>query len=125
MPNTSPNPVSAGELAQLQADMASLMDQTIQITRRSVAQGATGNVVPTYGAVATVAGTLSQPTAGQLANYDYLVGSLAAWQVRLPAGTDVRASDRLVVAGQTLEVHVVLTPQSYLGAIRLLAAEVK
>jgi hypothetical protein len=72
-----------------------------------------------------VNGSLSQPTGTQLQNYDYLIGALAAWQVRVPVGTSVQATDQLHVGGQVLEVQIVLQPQTYQGAIRLLATEVK
>lgn len=125
MTNIATPPISAGELAQLQADMNSLMEQSIAIWRRSISQGPTGNVIESYALNSTVKGTLSQPTAGMLANYDYLVGSLAAWAVRVPVGTSIQATDHLIVSGQTLEVQIVLAPQSYQGAIRVLATEVK
>lgn len=111
----------------MQATANSALDLTIGIYRRTVTQDAAGRVTPTYPNTATytVAGNLAQPTAGQLANYGYRVGSLAAWQVRMPIGTDVRATDRLLVNGQVLEVQVVLAPQTYETSLLLIASEVK
>jgi len=46
--------------------------------------------------------------------------------VRLPVGTDIRVSDRLVTSdGQQLDVQVVLTPRSYPVAVQVIAAEIK
>jgi hypothetical protein len=67
---------------------------------------------------------MASPTAGQLANYGYLIGSLAAWRVNLPYGTDVQHDDQLLIAGKTLYVHVDLSPQSYNSLTTVLATEV-
>jgi len=117
--------ISAAELAQMQADATASMDLSVEIKRRGTSQGPTGNTIPTYSHLANTVCNLALPTAGQLANYGYVIGSLAAWQVRLPAGTDVTTTDYLIVSGQTLEVQVVLTPQSYPTAELVLASEIK
>ncbi len=67
---------------------------------------------------------MSQPTASQLQNFDYLIGSMAVWQVKLPIGTPVEELDHLIIAGQTLEVVKDLTPRSYPALITVLASEV-
>lgn len=125
MANVNMTPVGAGELAQLQADLNAAMDERIAIWRRATGQGQTGNTTATYALNATVNGTLAQPTGGMLQNYAYLIGDLSAWAVRLPVGTSVQATDHLVVGGQTLEVQIVLQPQSYQGVIRVLATEIR
>lgn len=118
--------ISAAELAAMQATANASADVTFDLQRRTTGQGATGNVTTSYGHVANVSGSLAQPTAGQMQNYGYKIGSLAAWQVRLPVGTDVRETDHLVTPdGQTLEVQVILAPQSYQTAVRVLASEVR
>lgn len=118
--------ISNAELAAMQAVANSAMDLTLTQKRNSPTQGPTKNVIDNYVTVATLTGNLAQPTAGMLANYNYRVGDLAAYLVRLPYGTDIRASDRLVTTdGQTLDVQVVLTPQSYATAIQCIASEVK
>lgn len=118
--------ISSAELAAMQAVAKSAMDVTLTQKRNTPTQGPTRNVIDNYAIIATLQGNLAQPTASMLANYNFRVADLAAYLVRLPVGTDIRAGDWLVTSdGQTLTVQVVLTPQSYATAIQCIAAEVK
>lgn len=67
---------------------------------------------------------MSEPTGNMLANYDYLIGSMAAWHVRLPIGTNVMHQDHLVIGSHTLEVQKILEPRSYAALLSVLASEV-
>ena len=117
-------PVSAQELAEMRDAVSALGETSITITRKTTVQGPTGNVKPTYAPLATVTGNLATPSITMLQNYDSLVANLTAWQVRLPYGTDVQKTDRLVVGGMTLEVQDVMAPHSYSASVRLLATVV-
>lgn len=121
-----PGLLSTAELAKLQTDFANAVcDKPCTIQRRTTTSGSAGEPVGSYNTIATVNAGMSQPTGGQLANYAYIIESLATWQVRLPYGTDVKAQDRLVIEGQTLVVQVVLDPHSYPVLLTVLASEVK
>jgi len=126
MPNMMP--VSPYELASMQADaVAAVCDKPCAIMRK-VAPGRDIYGHQTQSSYQQIAETMcgvAEPTATHLQNYDYVIGSLAAWQVKLPVGTDIAHQDRIVVEGQTLEVHVLLNPRSYAGLLTVLAAEVK
>jgi hypothetical protein len=117
--------ISAAEQAQMQADASTSLDQSFVIQRLTRVPDGTGHYSETWATVATAPGNLAQPTAGQMQNYGYKIGSLATWQVRLPVSTNVQENDQLVTNGQTLRVQVVLTPQSYQTCLLLLASEVK
>jgi len=121
-----PGLISAADMASMQADVNTTLDTPVEVQRASKTQGNTGNVKPAYAHLASYQGNLAQPTAGQLANYAYKIANRMAWRVRLPAvGVDVQEADHLVVAGHTLEVQVVLAPESYSTATIVLATEVK
>jgi hypothetical protein len=124
--------ITAAELAQMQTDaQAVVLDKPCQIWRAPLAADSYGSPARgTYVKIAPVGGAtlnagLTEPTAGQLQNYDYLIGSLAAWHVQLPVGTDVQAQDHLVIDGNTLEVHVLLDPRSLQVLLSVIAAEIK
>jgi hypothetical protein len=118
--------VSASELARIQADAAAqTLTLTCQIQRKTLTSDGAGGSTTTWNTIATVQAGMSLPTAGQLQNYDYLIGSLAAWQVKLPVGTNVQVQDRLVISGQTLIVQIVLTPRSLPALLTVLASEIK
>lgn len=115
------------ELAELQADLvAAACDKACVIQRSALTKDIYGN--PTRGNYETTSTTVAgmrQPTAGQLQNYDFRIGSLAAWLVMLPYGTDVQVDDHLIIENQTLYVHVKLDPHSIPGLLSVLAAEMK
>jgi head-tail adaptor len=116
-------PVS--ELQILQNTVTASLDVSCQIQRRVNAPDSYGSQGETWQTLATVDVNVSQPTAGQMQNYDYLIGSLEAWQVRLPVGTDVQRNDHLLIADQVLEVQAVLAPKSYAISMRVLASEIR
>jgi len=117
---------TAAELAQIQADVTSLVcDKTCSIYRKSRVSDGMGSATETWGLVETTVVGMVQPSSGLLSNYDYLIGSLSAWQLHFPVGIDVQYQDHVVVEGNTLEVHVVLEPRSYQAMLVVLAAEIK
>lgn len=120
--------LTADELALLQEDMAeAVCDKPCVIQRPTTTQDAWGTASETLITISDpdlLCGT-SQPSAGQLQNYEYVIGSLATWQVRFPIGTNVRAQDQLTVEGQVLTVQVLLDLHSYPTLLTVLASEVK
>lgn len=118
--------ISASEMAQIQADVEAVaLDKTCQIQRPPTTPNSRGVPDSNYTTVATVTCGMQQPTSTHLANYDYIIGALATWLVRLPVNVDVKPQDRLLVEGQELTVQVVLTPQSYSTLTSVLASEKK
>src|SRR5690349_16845977 len=120
------NVISAAELAQIQSDVASAaLDKDCVIQRATTADDGYGSQTLTYSTIATVKAGMTQPSAGMLQNFAYKIQDLAAWQVKFSIGTDVQENDHLVIDGQTLEVHVILTPRSYAALLVVIAAELK
>ena len=121
--------IPASELLQIQSDLAAVVCDKPCVIQRSagVTRGPTGEAIKNYQTISPpgLRAGLTQPTGGQLQNYDYLIRSLAAWQVKFPVGTDVQKQDYLLIEGQTLVVQIVLAPQSYPGLLPVLASELK
>ena len=118
--------LSAAELAQIQKDaVAAACDQACAIRRKTTSKDAHGSENENWNTISTTVAGLAEPSGGQLANYEYIIGDLATWQCKLPVGTDVRAQDHLVIGAQTLVVQIVLAPRSYQALITVLASEVK
>ena len=119
-------PLDPLELAQIQVDAAlQACDIPCTVQRATTTDEPQGGKTQAWTTVATCLAGMSQPSAGQLQNFDYLVGSLAAWQVKLPIGTNVQEKDQLIIAGQTLNVVKLLNPRSYPALLTVLATEVK
>jgi len=117
--------VSACELAQLQSDAASAVcDQACTITRATLTDEPQGGHTSIRSTVVITLAGLQMPSATQLQNFGFETGSLAAWIVRLPIGTDVRSEDWLLIGSDVLIVNRVKVPQSYPILITLLATEV-
>ena len=119
--------ITASEMAQIQADVvAAALDKTCQIQRiSSNTPNSRGVPSGTYTTIATVNAGMTQPTGTHLQNYAYIIEALATWLVKFPVGTDVKASDHLIINGQTLTVQVVLDPHSYPALLPVLASELK
>jgi hypothetical protein len=120
--------LDAAELAELQADAAYVAcDKPCVIQRKTKTQDgllSETEVWTTISPDGLLAG-MSQPSGTQLQNFDYKIGSLKAYQVKLPVGTDVREQDLLFIENQRLVVQVDLTPRSYPVLLTLLASEVQ
>jgi len=118
--------LSTAEQAQLQSDfVAAVCDKTCVVTRRPTTSGPSGEPTGNYSTINTTVAGMRQPTAGELQNYGYVIGDKAAWTVLMPVATDATHQDRLIIEGQTLEVHVLLNPRSYEMFHSVIAAEVK
>lgn len=118
------NPISTAEIAAIRTEAALALDKTCVIQRKVRTPVASGGASTLPVPIATVMAGMSQPTASQLANYGYLIGSLSAWQLKMAVGTDVKEKDVLVIEGRTLYVQKVLTPRSYAVLLTLLVTEV-
>jgi hypothetical protein len=117
--------LSSAQLAAFQAAANAAMDESIQVKRNTpVSDGMGGQSDDWANVGSAVLGNLAQPTGGLMQNYGYVIGPLDTWLVRLPVGTNVLVNDRLVVGEKTLRVQVILQPQSYQTAIRLLASAI-
>ncbi len=117
--------ISASELARIQADaVAAACDKSCVIQRKTVTPDGYGTGTEVFATIATVSAGMTQPTGTQLQNYDFLIGSLKAWQIKFPIGTDVKHQDHLVISGQTLVVQVILDPRSYPALLTVLASEI-
>lgn len=119
-------PISSAELASIRADIqAAAMDQLCQVQRKTRTPDGGGSSTEVWVTIATINVGITQPSATILQNYDFKIGSLSTWQVRLPYGTDVREQDHLVINGEDLIVQVLLDPRSYPGSTMVLTGERK
>jgi hypothetical protein len=116
----------ASELASIQAYAASATcDKTCIVQRKTTAPDGMLSETETFNTIETTTAGMSDPTGSQLQNFEYKIGSLKAYQVKMPVGTNVEEQDLLLIEGQRLVVQVLLTPRSYPALITLLASEVQ
>ncbi|HLZ64389.1 MAG TPA: hypothetical protein VKR06_46255 [Ktedonosporobacter sp.] len=117
--------LATAEIASIRADAAAVTcSQPCTIQRKATTRDAFGTETEIWATVATCLVGLAEPTAGQLTNYAFLIGSLAAWKVQLPYGTNVQRQDHLLIAGKTLVAQVDLSPQSYNMLSTMLCTEI-
>jgi hypothetical protein len=122
------NAVTSQELLSIQQDVArAACDKPCVIQRKTTTKDAYGSEAEVWATISPIdlqAG-VGEPSAGQLENYAYIIGDLAAFRVKLPVGTDVKLQDHLIIEGLTLVVQVDLTPRSYPSLITCLATVIK
>ena len=122
----SMNAISPAELAAMQAEaVAAACPDPCVVSRGTRTPEAQGGASVAYSTVETTVAGMAEPSPSQLQNYGYLIGSLAAWQVKLPVASVTQEKDRLTIKGQTLNVIKLLSPRSYPVLLTVLATEVK
>lgn len=119
--------LSAAELASIQSDaVKATCDKPCAIYRKTPTKDAIGSETDAWAQISPnglMAG-IAEPTANMLQNYDYLIGSMAAWHVRLPVGTNIMHQDHIVIGTHTLVVQKILEPRSYPALLSVLASEI-
>ncbi len=119
-------PISASELSQIQADaVAAACDKTCVIQRKTKSSDGMLGEIESWSTVATTVAGMSDPSGSQLQNFEYKIGSLKAWQIKMPVSSNVQEQDHLLIDGKTLVVQVLLVPRSYAALLTLLANEVE
>ncbi len=119
--------IPAAELAQIQADLvAQVLDKSVDLYEPVASTDAYGSPINTWPTLTstTVCG-MQQPTSTHLENFDFKIGAEASWLVHFPVNTTIGEQWHAIVEGSTLEVHVILTPQSIPGLLSTICAEIK
>lgn len=119
--------VPASEMAAMQAVATSALDVSGVIVKRLTrVDDGYGTYSETESAVYTGAGGWAKPTANVMQQYSGLIGSVAAWVVRLPSGTDCLRNDKVYMpTGEVLLVQADLSQSSYSTCKRVLATALR
>lgn len=115
------------QLSDLTTTAASAFDQTgIKVQHATRTKDNYGTFSETWSTRATVNGNYDKPTPKMMEQYAGIIGSQAAWIVRLPVGTQVVNDDRLLMpGGDTLTVQTVISARSYATCVMVLATEIR
>lgn len=118
--------LDATELASIRTDANTLLTMPCTIKRKSGTKSAMGQASGTYSVIspAGLMAGMRPPTQQELQNYDYLIGSLATWVVKLPYGTSVQPQDQIIIGTNTLEAQQDLSLHSIPVYQLMLASEV-
>lgn len=97
--------LDTADVAAMRAEMAAALPDTCQIARPLRLPDGAGGFSETYTVIATVPCRIASMGQTQTAARS---GSAASWTVGLPAGTDVRESDRIVYGARKFEIGSIL-----------------
>lgn len=105
--------LTAAQLTAMRAVQAQTFDKSAVVTRRTVSQDAAGRPSAADSTAATVACRLSPGQASDRERVEAgrVVGQ-TLWRVTVPALTDVRLSDKLVIGARSFEVLAVWGEES-------------
>lgn len=117
--------LSTSDLTAMRATLAGSMPDSVAISRVTSVSDGYGGGTETWATAATVAGRVSPsgyaPDERAVAQR---LGNVSSWVITLPALTDVRVTDRLVVGARSFEVKAVLGARSYEVSRRAVCIEV-
>ncbi len=117
--------LSSEELADLRADMETLLDLTADLQRSTSSMMDLGQPTETWTTIASgVKCGMMQPSRALAQQYASLLGIQQAVVFSFPDGQDVKRGDRVIVSGTTWTVQAPLTPQSYSVASQALATRI-
>lgn len=97
--------LTENEICDLRGEFDDLLGESCEIQRATTTSDGMGGSTDTWATVATVCCTVAPVSrTGRAERTGEQVREVQARMVTLPAETDVRLTDRLIVNGQTLEV---------------------
>lgn len=103
--------LTATEQAAMQAVQRLTLTEACTVSRRTLASDSAGGYSNTWATAATTVCRIAPVSANEAA----LAGQqriVASWKVTLPASTDVRGEDRVVVGARSFEVIAILGPET-------------
>lgn len=115
--------LDADQLASMQATLNASLPGTVVISRPTLTSNGAGGQVTTWAAAGTVIGRLSprvirpRPEISDLTSDAVL--ATRPFIVTLPAGTDVKPTDRLITHGNTYDIDNLDNPRSYAIDVRV------
>ncbi len=105
--------LSGGQLAAMRAAAAGYLPDTCTIQRRTQTSDGGGGSTTAWAATQTVACRISPVAGGESSSTGDRISDESTAVVTFGAGTDVKESDRLQVAGRTYDVTLVRTRGAY------------
>lgn len=97
--------ITAAELTAMRTDAGRILTTTVVITRKTQTPDTSGGFTDTWATVNTVKGYFNRYRLSPLERETGIrIQLISYWEFFLPAGTDVRPTDRLLADGRTFEV---------------------
>jgi SPP1 family predicted phage head-tail adaptor len=105
--------LSPNEITSMTAVVASSLDQSVPLLRKTVTQDGYGHSIETWNSQGNVQVNIVKPTATQLQIYADIIGSKKAVMIRFMASTDIREGDKITYAGRSWLVQNIETAESF------------
>lgn len=114
--------LSASEMTDITATVASSLDVSLPLYRKTITQDGYGHSIETYPntPTATIQCNVIKPTASQLQIYADIIAGQKALFLRYMPISDVREGDRIVYQGQNWKVQPTESAESYTFANEVL-----
>jgi hypothetical protein len=118
--------LSANEIASMTSTVASSLDISLPLYRKTVTQDGYGHSIETYPSTptSTIQCNVIKPTATQLQTFADIIAGQKALLLRYMPSSDVREGDRFVYQGQNWKVQPTESAESYTFANEVLIVTV-
>lgn len=113
------------QLTAIQALAAKVCDVPSVLQRVTRTPDGLGSYTEAWNTIGTPNCLIGPPTGAQEVALAMRIADVVSYHIALPAGTDVRPNDRLVIGARTLTVGTVYEPHSYDVLTNLFASEVR
>lgn len=101
--------LTSDEIAEMRTTANLTLTETVVVKRKTRSSDSAGGFTVSTATAATTTGRVTPATNAGIQVYAQRIGERQAYIVNLPAGTDVREDDQVVIGGVTYEVLGLLT----------------
>jgi head-tail adaptor len=108
-----PGLLSADETASMQVTVASGLDQSLPLLRKTVVKDGYGNNIETWVSQGNVTCNVFRPTGTHLQLFADIIGAQQAMMIRFLPGTDIREGDQVTYKNENWLVQVIQVQESY------------
>ena len=105
--------LTAAETASMQATVASVLDQSLPLLRKTIGLDSYGHETETWVSQGNITCNVFRPSVTHLQLYAAIIGAQQAMMLRFLPGTDIREGDQVTYKQENWLVQAIQVQESY------------